>query len=245
MPCTPHSRSPGTHHAHIRRPGGRRRHLRADDRLRRGAARALGRTGRAQRFRQRYLLQPSANDPRRPSLPADARSGRARESVRERRTLARIAPWAVRPLPFVLPLDALAHARARGHARRLPAGPSRRRPIATTGFRRHTGCRRAGSSRETKRGVRGPTCNRCRSGTAAVWYDYVTVEADRLTFAWALAAGGARRTTRQLRRGRGAHAPMPASVTGARLVDRISGESFQVRARDRHQRDRCRDRPAS
>src|SRR3954463_4646748 len=29
---------------------------------------------------------------------------RARESVRERRTLARVAPWAVRPLPFVLPL---------------------------------------------------------------------------------------------------------------------------------------------
>src|SRR4051794_8250952 len=29
---------------------------------------------------------------------------RARESVRERRTLARIAPWAVRPVPFVLPL---------------------------------------------------------------------------------------------------------------------------------------------
>src|SRR5216683_3014623 len=30
--------------------------------------------------------------------------GRASESVRERRTLARIAPHAVRPLPFALPL---------------------------------------------------------------------------------------------------------------------------------------------
>src|SRR5262249_16279662 len=29
---------------------------------------------------------------------------RARESVRERRTLARIAPYAVQPLPFALPL---------------------------------------------------------------------------------------------------------------------------------------------
>src|SRR2546422_3769423 len=29
--------------------------------------------------------------------------GRARESVRERRTVARIAPHAVRPLPFALP----------------------------------------------------------------------------------------------------------------------------------------------
>src|SRR5213080_4999371 len=30
--------------------------------------------------------------------------GRARESVRERRTVARIAPHAVRPLPFALPV---------------------------------------------------------------------------------------------------------------------------------------------
>src|SRR3954470_4791803 len=30
---------------------------------------------------------------------------RARESIRERRTLAHIAPWAVRPVPFVLPLQ--------------------------------------------------------------------------------------------------------------------------------------------
>src|SRR5262252_6862635 len=30
--------------------------------------------------------------------------GRARESVRERRTIARIAPHAVKPLPFALPL---------------------------------------------------------------------------------------------------------------------------------------------
>src|SRR5215813_15651835 len=30
--------------------------------------------------------------------------GRARESVRERRTVARIAPHAVRPLPFAVPL---------------------------------------------------------------------------------------------------------------------------------------------
>src|SRR3954468_16540196 len=31
-------------------------------------------------------------------------SGRARESIRERRTIARIAPQAVRPLPFAVPL---------------------------------------------------------------------------------------------------------------------------------------------
>src|SRR5580765_524225 len=30
--------------------------------------------------------------------------GRARESIRERRTLARIAPHALRPLPFALPV---------------------------------------------------------------------------------------------------------------------------------------------
>lgn len=67
-------------------------------------------------------------------------------------------------------------------------------------------------------------------GTAAVWYDYVTVEADRLTFAWALgaAAHGA-----QLANYVEAEALTSDAgyVTGARLTDRISGESLQLRAK--------------
>jgi glycerol-3-phosphate dehydrogenase len=112
---------------------------------------------------------------------------RARESVRERRTLARIAPHAVEPLPFALPLyrsltrgklamragfvlDRLVSGgRNRGvpTSHRLPAGRIYGRSSAIAKF---PGLKRQGLT------------------GAAVWYDYVTLEPDRLTFAWALAA---------------------------------------------------------
>ena len=112
---------------------------------------------------------------------------RARESMRERRTLARIAPHCIKPLLFALPLyrsltsgrlamraglwlDRIVSAdRNRGVpvSLQLPAG----RVIAKSeAIDRFPGLRR--------RGLTG----------AAGWYDYVTTESDRLTFAWALAA---------------------------------------------------------
>jgi glycerol-3-phosphate dehydrogenase len=113
---------------------------------------------------------------------------RARESVRERRTMARIAPHALRPLPFAVPiyrsltkgklamragvlLDRLVAA-GRNHgvaaSHRLPAGRVTSRGRAVQDF---PGLRRQGLT------------------GAAVMYDYVTTEADRLTFSFALAAG--------------------------------------------------------
>lgn len=112
---------------------------------------------------------------------------RARESVRERRTIARIAPQAVERLPFALPLyrsltrgklamrfglllDRLVSAgRNQGvpSSHRLPGGRVYGRGGA---IQRFPGLKR--------QGLRG----------AAVWHDYVTLEPDRLTFAWALAA---------------------------------------------------------
>ena len=111
---------------------------------------------------------------------------RSRESMRERRTFATIAPQAVQPMPFVLPLrpslmqgatamragfvlDRLvAFDRNRGvpMSHRLPPG----RVLSGDELRRFQGL--------DGRGV----------AEAAVWYDYVTTEADRLTFAFALAA---------------------------------------------------------
>ena len=113
--------------------------------------------------------------------------GRARESVRERRTIARIAPHSVRPLPFAVPLYRsflrgklamrvgflldrfVAVGRNRGVAasHRLPAG---RVVSRGTAIQRYPGLRRQGLT------------------GAAVFYDYLTVEPDRLTFAFALAA---------------------------------------------------------
>src|SRR5215471_13091612 len=111
----------------------------------------------------------------------------AAESARERRTLARIAPHAVRPLAFALPitrspvrgklvyragfwLDRLVTA---GRNRAVPAElrlPSGRVFSREDAIQRFPGLKR--------QGLIG----------AAVWYDYETVEADRLTLAWALAA---------------------------------------------------------
>ena len=113
--------------------------------------------------------------------------GRARESVRERRTLARIAPHAVQPLPFVLPLyrsllrgklamragfllDRLV---AFGRNNGVPASlrlPGGRVVSKATAIQRFPGLRRQGLT------------------GAAVFYDYVTLEPDRLTFSYAQAA---------------------------------------------------------
>src|SRR5438874_4524624 len=112
---------------------------------------------------------------------------RARESVRERRTIARIAPHTLRPMPFALPiyrslirgkmamragflLDRIVAAdRNRGVAasHRLPGGHVISRGRAVQQF---PGLRRQGLT------------------GAGVMHDYVTTEADRLTFSFALAA---------------------------------------------------------
>ncbi|HEY6212925.1 MAG TPA: FAD-dependent oxidoreductase [Vicinamibacterales bacterium] len=112
---------------------------------------------------------------------------RSRESVRERRTVARIAPHLVRPLPFAIPLyrsalrgklamragfaldRIVAWDRNRGvpPALRLPAGRVLSRASA---IERFPGLRRQGLT------------------GAAVFHDYVTTESDRLTFSYALAA---------------------------------------------------------
>jgi glycerol-3-phosphate dehydrogenase len=112
---------------------------------------------------------------------------RSRESMRERRTVARIAPHLVQPVPFALPLyrslmrgklamragfllDRLVSAgRNRGVPAplRLPAGRVISRPSA---IERFPGLRRQGLT------------------GAAVFHDYVTTESDRLTFSYALAA---------------------------------------------------------
>jgi glycerol-3-phosphate dehydrogenase len=156
---------------------------------------------------------------------------RARESVRERRTLARIAPHSVEPLPFAVPLyrsifrgklvmhagflfDRLAAAdRNRGvqAALRLPAG----RVIGrTSAVQRFPGLRRQGLT------------------GAAVFYDYVTPESDRLTFSFALAAA---RNGAALANHVQALAPLtgPADrrrIMGVRARDAVGGREIEIRA---------------
>jgi glycerol-3-phosphate dehydrogenase len=153
---------------------------------------------------------------------------RARESIRERRTLARIAPWALRPVPFVLPLPAT-----------LTRGPwAMRAAFVLDGLLASARNDGLPPSHHLPGGIvvsradavaRWPELAGTRMAAAAVWYDYVAEEADRLTFGWALAAARhgavlvnyADATALLLEAGR---------CAGARVVDRQANRAFAVRA---------------
>jgi glycerol-3-phosphate dehydrogenase len=115
---------------------------------------------------------------------------RARESIRERRTLARIAPQTLRTTSFAVPLTRsitrgrLAFRagflldRILGSSRNTDVVPSLHLPAGRIISRAEAIERFPGMRRQ---GLTG----------AAVWHDYVTTEPDRLTFSWAVAAAEA------------------------------------------------------
>jgi glycerol-3-phosphate dehydrogenase len=154
---------------------------------------------------------------------------RARESVRERRTLARIAPHAVTPLAFVLPLT---RSLTRGRLA-VRAGFLLDRLI---GFDRNRGVPRSHRlppGRIVSRSdaaQRFPGLRRQGLTGAAVWHDYETIEPDRLTLAWAIgaAADGA-----VLANHVEARAPLVEGrrVVGVQAVDRLTGGALEIAAR--------------
>jgi len=112
---------------------------------------------------------------------------RARESIRERRTIARIAPHAVRTLPFVLPLS---RSLTRGSLA-LRAGFMLDRLLAWDRNRQVPPHLRIPAGQVVSRRAaidRFPRLQRRGLTSAAIWHDYVTPESDRLTFTWAVAA---------------------------------------------------------
>jgi glycerol-3-phosphate dehydrogenase len=154
---------------------------------------------------------------------------RARESMRERRTLARIAPHGVEPLSFALPIY---RSLLRGKTamrlgfladRLVSLGRNRGVPQAL----RLRGGRVLGRGDAVQR---FPGLRRQGLTGAAVWWDYVTPESDRLTFAWALAAieHGATLVNHVE-----AQSPMidGRRVIGVRAVDAISGRAVEIAAR--------------
>jgi glycerol-3-phosphate dehydrogenase len=154
---------------------------------------------------------------------------RARESIRERRTLARIAPHAVRPLPFALPLY---RSLTRGKIA-VGAGLLLDRLVAFDRNRGVPAGHRLPGGRIVSRGTaihRFPGLRRQGLTGAAVWHDYITTEADRLTFTWALAADqhGA-----VLANHVEARAPRSEGkrVIGVRAVDTVSGRELDIAAR--------------
>ena len=153
---------------------------------------------------------------------------RMRESIVERRILARIAPHLLTPLPFLMPTyrtltrsrmamrvafaaDALV-----GGDRNVGVSPRLQIPMGRTMSRDE--CLRLFPGARTKNLTGG-----------ALWYDYQMRNTDRLTLAFGLAAAreGAclanyARATTPLRSG--------GRVTGMRVLDGLSGETFEVRA---------------
>jgi glycerol-3-phosphate dehydrogenase len=113
--------------------------------------------------------------------------GRARESIRERRALARIAPWFLRPLPFLVGTyrSVVKNRLALRAAFKLDAWLGRRRNQGLEP-ELHLPTARLVSKAATLRLFPGIRPEGLTGG--AQWYDYQVVEADRLTFAFAAAA---------------------------------------------------------
>jgi glycerol-3-phosphate dehydrogenase len=154
---------------------------------------------------------------------------RARESVRERRALARIAPHAVVPMPFALPLyRSITRGRLAMRAgflvdRVVAAGRNRDVPPALRLPAGHVVSRHAAIDRFPglrRRGLTG----------AAHWYDYVTPEADRLTFSWAQAASAHGAVLANHVEATGV-AKDGRRAVGAGVIDRVTGRAFDVSAR--------------
>ena len=118
---------------------------------------------------------------------ASGHLGRARESIRERRALARIAPWFLRPLPFLVGTyrSATKNRVALRAAFELDAWLGRRRNEGLEP-ELHLPTARLVSKAATRKLFSGVREDGLTGG--AQWYDYQIVEADRLTSAFAAAA---------------------------------------------------------
>ena len=156
------------------------------------------------------------------------RLDRARDAIRERRTLARIAPWLLRPLPFLV-------GTYRSFTRSRLALRSAFMVDALIGRSRNEGVEpelhlpkaRLISKAATLRLFPGIRQKQLTGG--AQWYDYQIVESERLTVAFAT---GADRAGADLANYVEAVASIrdAGRVIGMRTRDRATGRELEVRA---------------
>lgn len=153
---------------------------------------------------------------------------RTRESIRERRAFARIAPRWVRPQAFAMPTGAS-----------LTRNPiALKAALAVDAFLARDRNEGVAAERQLPAGriIAGAECRELFEGairsvaSAAVWYDYQTVNGERLTFAFATGAaahGGALANYVEaidvLRRN--------GTLAGVHARDRLSEQVFDIRAR--------------
>jgi glycerol-3-phosphate dehydrogenase len=157
------------------------------------------------------------------------RLDRARQAIYERRALARIAPWLLRPLPFIVgTYSSMWRGRIAFRAAfRIDKWLGRHRNLGVEP-ELHLPAPRLISKAATLRLF--PGVRQAGLTGAAQWYDYQMVENDRLTFAFAAAADreGADmanyvEAVKPIRDG--------SRITGMEVRDRLGDATFPVRAR--------------
>lgn len=157
------------------------------------------------------------------------RLDRARDAIRERRALARIAPWLLRPLPFLVgTYRSLLRSRlALRTAFALDEWLGRNRNAGVEP-ELHLPAPRLVSKTATLRLFPGIRPERLTGG--AQWYDYQIVESDRLTLAFAKAAD---RAGAELANYASAVAPIRKGdrITGMAVRDGLSGRELEVAAK--------------
>jgi glycerol-3-phosphate dehydrogenase len=158
--------------------------------------------------------------------------GRAREAVRERRALARVAPWLLRPLPFIVGTyrSVVRNRLALRAAFKIDGWIGRHRNEGVEP-ELHLPAARLLSKTATLKLFPGVRPDQLTGG--AQWYDYQMVENDRLTFAVAAAAD---RAGADLASYLEAHSAVRADgrITGMRVRNTLAGEGsddFDIQAR--------------
>jgi glycerol-3-phosphate dehydrogenase len=156
------------------------------------------------------------------------RLDRARQSLRERRALARIAPWLLRPLPFITgTYRSVIRSRLvlRG-AFKIDEWLGRRRNLGVEP-ELHLPPPRLVSKAATLRLFPGIRAESLTGG--AQWYDYQMVESERLTFAFAEAAD---RAGADLANYVEATAAIRTAgrISGMTVIDRITGRDLAISA---------------
>jgi glycerol-3-phosphate dehydrogenase len=153
---------------------------------------------------------------------------RSRESIRERRTLGRIAPWFLRPLPFLVGTyrSPTKNRVALAAAFRIDAWLGRHRNDGLEP-ELHLPTARLISKAATLRLFPGVDPKGLTGG--AQWYDYQMVEADRLTLAFAAAAD---RAGADLANHVVAVAPVKDGkrIAGMMVRDKLTNAAFTIRA---------------
>ena len=154
---------------------------------------------------------------------------KARESIRERRTLARVAPWLLRPIPFLVGTYRSVM-RGRLALRAAFALDDRLSRDRNEGLEPELHLPRARLLSRTATTKLFPGVRQEHLTGGAQWYDYQMVENDRLTFAVAHAADRAGAEMANYVEAIGPLAPNHRG-TGLRVRDTLTGDQLEITAR--------------